>query len=87
MDDDDVFELWGAARFRKGDAVMALRDVRNDGTYPGARMGEILIRKGAVGYVHSVGTYLNRLYVYAVDFIDNGRLIGMLGRELERIGS
>jgi nitrogen fixation protein NifZ len=78
-----AFELWDQAIFQPGDEVVALKDVRNDGTFPGAKMGEILIRKGETGYVHSVGTYLNRMYVYAIDFIDSGRLVGMLGHELE----
>ncbi|RAU22347.1 nitrogen fixation protein NifZ [Paramagnetospirillum kuznetsovii] len=80
---EEVFELWDPAAFERGDEVISLKDVRNDGTYPGAKMGEILIRKGEAGYVHNVGTYLNRFYIYAVEFIDSGRLVGMRAHELE----
>ncbi|TAN58756.1 MAG: nitrogen fixation protein NifZ, partial [Magnetospirillum sp.] len=65
----DRFELYDPPAFEQGTAVISRKDVRNDGTFPGARMGEVLIRKGDVGYVHSVGTYLNRFYVYGVEFI------------------
>lgn len=80
---DDRFELWDRPSFQRGDAVASLKDVRNDGTFPGARMGEVLIRKGETGYVHSVGTYLNRFYIYGIEFIDSGRLVGMRVHELE----
>jgi len=79
----DRFELYDQPAFERGQEVVAQKDVRNDGTYPGARMGEVLIRKGAVGYIHSVGTYLNRFYVYGVEFIDAKRVVGMRAHELE----
>ena len=85
MSEDANFELWDKALFDRGDKVMALRDVRNDGTYPGSQIGEFLIRKGEVGYVTQVGTYLNRFYVYAVDFLESERLVGMRAHELERV--
>ncbi|CAA7620934.1 Putative NifZ protein (fragment) [Candidatus Terasakiella magnetica] len=79
----DAFELWSQPVYQRGDAVTSLRDVRNDGTYPGTHMGEVLIRKGEAGYIHSVGTYLNRFYIYGVEFMDSGRLVGMRAHELE----
>ncbi|OAN44781.1 nitrogen fixation protein NifZ [Paramagnetospirillum marisnigri] len=84
---EEVFELWEPPTFERGDQVVSLRDVRNDGTYPGAKMGEVLIRKGEVGYVHNVGTYLNRFYIYAVEFVDAERLVGMRAHELEGMPS
>ncbi|CUW40991.1 NifZ, nitrogenase P-cluster assembly [Magnetospirillum sp. XM-1] len=84
MSEDANFELWDKPLYERGDKVTALRDVRNDGTYPGSRIGEFLIRKGEVGYVTQVGTYLNRFYVYAVDFLEAERLVGMRAHELER---
>lgn len=83
MKNDDHFELWDKAVYERGDKVVSQKDVRNDGTFPGAKMGEVLINKGDVGYVHSVGTYLNRFYVYAVEFVDRGRLVGMRAHELQ----
>ncbi|WP_096704244.1 nitrogen fixation protein NifZ [Magnetospirillum sp. 15-1] len=84
MSEGTGFELWDKPLFERGDKVVALRDVRNDGTYPGSQIGEFLIRRGEVGYVTQVGTYLNRFYVYAVDFLDSERLVGMRAHELER---
>lgn len=86
MNDETHFELWDRPSYERGDRVVALRDVRNDGTYPGSRIGEFLIRKGEVGYVSQVGTYLNRFYVYAVDFLECERLVGMRAHEIERTG-
>jgi nitrogen fixation protein NifZ len=62
--------------------VQARNPVRNDGTFPGKSLGEVLVPAGAIGYVRDVGTFLQRHYVYAVDFIESGRVVGMLGREL-----
>lgn len=75
-------EIWDQPAFRRGEKVRARRNVRNDGTFPGAAMGEVLIPQGAEGYVHSVGTWLNRFYVYGVEFVEAGRLVGMRGHEI-----
>lgn len=75
-------ELSGPPAFEPGDKVAARREVRNDGTFPGAAMGEVLIRVGEVGYVRSVGTFLNRYYIYGIDFIESARLVGMRAAEL-----
>ncbi len=83
--EETTVELWGPPAFEPGDKVVSLREVRNDGTFPGAKMGEVLIQKGEVGYIHSVGTYLNRFYVYAVDFIQSARLVGMRTGELSLV--
>ena len=81
MNDTNI-ELWGPPTLEQGDKVVSCKDLRNDGTYPGARMGEVLIRKGEIGYVHSIGTYLNRYYIYGVEFIGLGRVVGMRASEL-----
>ncbi len=83
----DQSELYDQPVFERGQQVVSQKDVRNDGTFPGAKMGEVLIRKGEVGYVHSVGTYLNRFYVYGVEFVDANRVVGMRAHELERKAS
>ena len=33
-------------RFEYGDGVRVLRNIRNDGTFPGARTGALLVRRG-----------------------------------------
>lgn len=76
-------ELYRPPVFEAGTKVRASRAVRNDGTYPGRPVGAVLIAAGAVGYVKAVGTYLNRFYVYSVDFIGHDCLVGMRGNELE----
>lgn len=83
MSEDFPSELYDDPDFEPGDKVAAIRAVRNDGTYPGAALGQFLIQAGDVGYVKSVGTYLNRFYVYAIDFVDRGILVGMRRHELE----
>ena len=81
--DSDVVELNGPPAFRYGERVRAKRTVRNDGTYAGKDIGEILVRKGDIGYVTSIGTFLQQFYIYAVDFVDTGHRVGMRGKELE----
>jgi len=83
--DDDVVELVGPAAFEIGDKVRALRDVRNDGTYPGRPVGDVLIQAGDVGYVQSVGTYLQAYYIYGIDFYGRRMIVGMRARELELV--
>jgi nitrogen fixation protein NifZ len=56
--------------FDYGDEVRVMRNVRNDGTYPGLEMGAPLIKRGSVGYVQSVGTYLQDYIIYGVQFRD-----------------
>lgn len=70
-------------RFDYGEAVRAIRPVRNDGTYPGMATGTLLVRRGSVGYVHHIGLFLQDQIIYAVHFIDNGnRLVGCREQEL-----
>ena len=80
----EAAELHDRPVFERGDRVRAVKAVRNDGTYPGAAMGEVLIEAGDMGYVHSVGTYLNRFYIYGVEFVARRRLVGMRAQELAR---
>ncbi|MGQ9371367.1 nitrogen fixation protein NifZ [Azospirillum sp. ST 5-10] len=82
---DDAVELNGPPVLRVGQKVRALRDVRNDGTYPSRPVGEVLIQAGDVGYVHSVGTYLQMYYIYGVDFYERRMVVGMRARELDLV--
>ncbi|THF62857.1 nitrogen fixation protein NifZ [Pseudothauera nasutitermitis] len=72
-------------RFDYGDAVRVIRNVRNDGTYPGLDMGELLMRRGSVGTVIEIGTFLQDQIIYTVHFLDAGRIVGC--REEELIGA
>lgn len=40
------------------DAVRVTRTIRDDGSFPGKSRGDVLIRKGAIGYVRDIGTFL-----------------------------
>jgi nitrogen fixation protein NifZ len=70
-----------------GAKVVSTKYVKNDGTYAGREIGEVLVRTGDVGYVRDVGTFLQRYYIYAVEFIETGAVVGMRGRELAALGT
>lgn len=72
-------------RFDFGQAVRLTRNVRNDGTFPGLEVGNLLVRRGSVGYVMNVGTFLQDQIIYTVNFLDQGRVVGC--REEELIGA
>lgn len=69
-------------RFDFGEAVRVTRNVRNDGTYPGKAVGELLIRRGSIGHVIEVGTFLQDQVIYTVHFLDQGRMVGCRAEEL-----
>ena len=48
-------------RFQIGDEVRVIRPIRNDGTFPGMNKGQLLIRRGSVGVVEDIGTFLTEL--------------------------
>ena len=83
--DSDVVELNDAPHFNYGDKVRARRAVRNDGTFAGKDIGEILVKKGEEGYVVSIGTFLQQFYIYGVEFIASGNRVGMKRKELEPV--
>lgn len=70
-------------KFEYGEAVRVIRNVRNDGTFPGEPTGRLLIRRGSVGYVRDVGTFLQDQLVYSVDFFEQGIMVGCREQELQ----
>lgn len=72
-------------RWDYGEAVRVVRNVRNDGTYPGLDTGAPLVRRGSVGYVVDVGTFLQDQIIYSVNFLEVGLIVGC--REEELIGA
>ncbi len=70
-------------KYEYGEAVRVVRNVRNDGTFPGMATGELLMRRGSVGYVRDVGTFLQDQIIYSVDFLDSGRVVGCREEELQ----
>lgn len=69
-------------RFDFGEAVRVTRNVRNDGTYPGKEVGELLVRRGSVGNVIEVGTFLQDQVIFTVHFLDQGKMVGCRLEEL-----
>jgi len=80
--DSDIVELDGPPAFEYGQKVRARINIRNDGTFPGKEIGEVLVKKGDEGYVVSIGTFLQQFYIYGVDFVAQGRIVGMKRKEL-----
>jgi len=74
-----------STRFDCGDAVRVIRNVKDDGTYPGADVGQLLVRRGSVGHVVDIGTFLQDQVIYSVHFLDINRIVGC--REEELIGA
>jgi nitrogen fixation protein NifZ len=81
--DGDIVELTGEPVFNYGQKVRSRKSIRNDGTFPGKEIGEILVKKGEEGYVVSIGTFLQQFYIYGVDFFERGYRVGMKAKELE----
>lgn len=80
--DDDTIEIALPPRFEMGERVVSRSVVRNDGTYNGKDIGEVLVNRGEIGYVRSIGTFLQQFYIYAVEFVDSGHQVGMRAKEL-----
>ena len=63
--------------------MRVIRNVRNDGTFPGMDVGRLLVRRGSVGYVRDVGTFLQDQLIYSVHFLDENRMVGCREEELQ----
>lgn len=79
----DELELDLPPCFEIGQKVQTRKLIRNDGTFPGQEIGATLAKKGEIGYVISIGTFLQNSYIYAVHFMGTGYIVGCRGRELE----
>lgn len=71
--------------FDYGDRVRVTRNVRDDGTYPGKDVGDLLVRRGSIGTVIEIGTFLQDQIIYTVHFLEIDRIIGC--RQEEVIGA
>lgn len=83
--DDGGVELNDPPTFNYGEKVKSRKVVRNDGTFPGKDVGEVLVKKGEIGYVTSIGTFLQQFYIYGVEFVDTGYKVGMRKKELDPV--
>lgn len=80
--DDDIVEIALPPRFAMGERVISRTVIRNDGTYNGMDIGALLVNKGEIGFVTSIGTFLQQFYIYAVEFVESGHRVGMRAKEL-----
>ncbi len=71
------------ARFPSGSEIRVIRNVRNDGSFPGLNKGELLIEQGETGTVRSSGYFLQDQIIYEVYFPEKNRVVGI--RETEVI--
>lgn len=69
-------------QFDYGQPVRVTRNVRNDGTYPGVDTGTLLVRRGSVGHVRNVGTFLQDQIIYEVHFLADDKVVGCREEEL-----
>jgi nitrogen fixation protein NifZ len=81
----DELELDLPPAFDIGEKVRSTKLIRNDGTFPGQEIGATLAKKGEVGYVVSIGTFLQNSYIYAVHFMTSGFIVGCRKKELESV--
>ena len=70
-------------KYPYGEAVRVIRNLRNDGTFPGVDVGKLLVRRGSIGYVRDVGTFLQDRIIYSVHFLDVDRTVGCREEELQ----
>jgi nitrogen fixation protein NifZ len=85
MRKEEIVEINDPPQFTYGDKVRSLKNVKNDGTVPGSEIGDLLVKKGDIGYVNSIGTFLQQFYIYGIDFIERKRVVGMRAKELELV--
>lgn len=71
-------------KWELGDSLRVVRNVRDDGTFPGASRGELLVRRGSIGTVVDIGSFLMDQVIYSIHFLGENRIVGC--REEELIG-
>ena len=69
-------------RFVVGADVRVTRNVRNDGTFPGLPIGDLLVRRGSTGNVVDIGVFLQDQIIYSVHFLELDRIVGCRDEEL-----
>ncbi len=72
-------------KYRFGQRVKLLKDIKNDGTFPFAKRGDTLMKAGEEGYIRDMGDFLQVIRVYEVEFINHGIVYGCREEELEGV--
>jgi nitrogen fixation protein NifZ len=57
------------AKFGIGQKVKLIKEIVNDGTYPHSPIGTLMMPKDSIGYIKSVGEFLQVIRVYEVHFL------------------
>jgi len=70
-------------QFEYGESVRVIRNIRNDGTFPNIATGDLLVKRGSVGYVTNIGTFLQDQIIYTVHFLELDRMVGCREEELQ----
>ena len=73
-------------KFAVGQKVRLVEDIVNDGTYPHAKIGTLMMPKGTIGYVKTMGDFLQVIRVYEVHFFGADmevEIVGCREHELE----
>ena len=65
-----------------GDEVRVIRNLRNDGSFPGVDKGQLLVRRGETGHVRNLGTFLQDQIIYTVHFVQADIQVGCREEEL-----
>jgi nitrogen fixation protein NifZ len=68
--------------YQEGQQVRVIRAIRNDGTFPNKARGDLLVRRGSLGYVREWGTFLQDEIIYQVHFLDEDCIVGCREQEL-----
>jgi len=71
--------------FDYGEKVRVIRNIRNDGTFMGADRGTLLVRRGSIGFIKSMGKFLQDQVIYQVQFLEQGFTIGCRDTEVAGI--
>lgn len=67
-----------------GDQVRVIRAIHDDGTFPGRSRGDLLVRRGSLGFVRDIGVMLQDQIIYQVHFVDGNIMVGCREQELIR---
>jgi nitrogen fixation protein NifZ len=73
-------------KFKEGQKVRLVEDIVNDGTYPHAPIGTLMMPKGQIGYIKDMGEFLQVIRVYEVHFVGSNmevEIVGCREHELE----
>lgn len=84
MEGEEI-ELVHPPAFEIEQKVRVRKLICNYGTFPGIDIGATLVKKGDVGFIVGIGTYLQTYYIYAVHFIEKGLIVGCRKKELDPV--